>query len=94
MIAPLLFCKYFAVPKDESCSRSIFDGRLFCDVCKAPPPVNIPDIPTIIKTIAELGAGERLFGLTADNRHWFHRIGVKNDLAKYFGIKCNDNIFR
>lgn len=86
-------CKYFAVPKNEHSSRSIFDGRRLDLLCNAPPPVNIPDIASILRLVADLGKGHGLYGMTADIRHWFHQIPASESLSSLFGIECGGQSF-
>jgi hypothetical protein len=87
-------CSYFAIPKDEEVSRTIFNGRWLSDLCHAPPPVNLLDIPQIIGLIAQLFAGKKMYGFVSDIRHWFHQILVSNSLSSLFGLQCGDAFYR
>jgi len=87
-------CRYFAVPKTPTTMRSIFDGRPLCELCQSPPPVNIPDIPEILTRVQELAEQGRLETYTADIRHWFHQIPIKEGLGQFFGVECDGARYR
>ena len=89
-------CTYFAVPKSKTCSRSIFNGAALSDKCITPPPVNLLDIPRIVQLVSELaGTGSpRLYGFTADIRHWFHQVPISDQLSRYFYVRCAEQSYR
>lgn len=84
-------CRYFAVSKDESTSRSIFDGRNLSDMCVPPPRLRLPD-PREIATY--FGDFPRRTAITVwDYRHFFHQIELHPEISKYFGVKLDKRYF-
>ena len=88
--------RYFAVPKNETEARAIWNGRTLGTICKAPPPVFLPYLPDILRTVGELSQtlpdGVTLF--TADFRHFFHEVGVGDKLSSYFGVSIGGKYYR
>jgi hypothetical protein len=87
---------YFAIPKNDEVSRSIFNGRALSDRCHVPPPVNLPDITDIIYWIKQLTAESKgkLWGMTGDIRHWFHQIRTGPRVYQYFGLCCREQFYQ
>ena len=84
----LKFCStYFAVPKTETTSRAIFNGKRLSTYWPTPAPVNICDTATLIRKILETAERcKKLWITVGDFRHWFHQIPVNLELARHFGI--------
>jgi hypothetical protein len=88
--------KYFAISKKDLTARAIFNGRKLSRLQKTPDPVNLPEVPDVLKTAAHLhdqlqrGTSRVLAPsvYVADIRHYFHEISVSPDIAKYFGVMC------
>ena len=69
------FSKYFATPKSTTLARAIFNGRRFSvEQCKTPPPVNIPDICTILRKMQTIASTGSPLVIVGDWRHFFHEI--------------------
>lgn len=81
---------YFAVPKNEEVSRSIFNGSSLSKKCKVPPPVGLLDIVRVNRMWATQIAKGRVYGFCGDLRHFFHTIRVDTEIARYFGVWCGD----
>lgn len=83
--------KYFAIPKSDGSARSIFNGKHLSDFFTAPPPVNIPDFGDVCRLMNQLftiSRGRGFYSYTSDIRHWFHQIGVDDDVTSFFGLCC------
>ena len=100
----LLFCStYFAIAKDAALDRAIFNGKRVSSLFLCPPPVNIAEITTINKMFSELvqppgiagqaPASRKVYGFTADFRHFFHQIPVNGFLRRIFGLSCGEEQF-
>ncbi len=87
--------RYFAVPKGtDGLGRSIFNGRALSDRFRAPPPVNLPEVSEITRRISALVSTHgKIWGCTADLRHWFHQISASRELRKIFGVICNGQAY-
>lgn len=87
---------YFAIPKNDQVARSIFSGRKLSLKHHPPPPVNLPEVGEIHAKLRNMIASSRgkLWGFTADIRHWFHQLQTGPEVNKYFGIKCNGQFYR
>jgi hypothetical protein len=84
----ILVCTYFAVPKNEELSRTIFNGRILSLYCRPPPPVNLVSIAGLLILVS----GYR--GLSfdfLDIRHWFHQLPVNPFLRRLFVIRSEDS---
>ena len=80
----LCLCRYFAVAKTETISRSIFDGRNVSDMCNTPPTMRLPDTGNISKYFAAHPGDVRLIAL--DLRHYFHQIRLHKEIQPYFVV--------
>ena len=86
---------YFAVPKDDTCSRSILNGKKVSSLCAPPPPVNLLELRRMLKLACEhVGAFWQM-----DLRHWFHQIRLTDVstnllLHRLFNIVWKDNIYK
>ena len=105
----LVFCSsYFAVPKDANLDRAIFNGRRLSTNFLCPPSVGIADIALVNKRFSELvnpasppddddsnttPGSRRVYGFTADFRHFFHQIPVLEKLRGYFGLISDGEVF-
>jgi len=100
----LLFCsRFFAIAKDANLDRAIFNGKRLSSLFLCPPPVNIAEISTINKMFSELvqppvaagqpAASRKVYGFTADFRHFFHQIPVNSFLRRMFGLACGEEQF-
>lgn len=98
--------KYFAVSKKPDkkgkvYARAIFNGRALSRHQRVPAPVNLPEIPTVLREAASIHANiqERSKSIvapsvyTADIRHYFHQIEVIPEITVYFGILCRGEHF-
>ena len=79
------YSKIFRVPKGTHHWRIIADSRIAGRLCRAPPPVNFPNIRTLLTEIALLGA---TFAVVGDFKFWFYQHSVNPGLQRMFGIKC------
>lgn len=79
------FSSYFSVLKDLATSRAIFNGRALSESWRTPPPVNIPDICSVIQKFTST-ATTRTYCVTGDLRHWFHQISISAELSKYMAL--------
>ena len=87
------YAYYFAVPKGEDAARAIWNGRSLSRSCRAPPNVNLPYMPEIIKRLLVMMAeGGSLSILTSDFSHYFHLIPVSEELSLYFGVAVEDGV--
>ena len=78
---------YFAVPKNDSVSRAVFNGKQLSRLFVCPPPVNIPSVSDIFDLLSRLiPSGGKWFAFTADIRHWFHQIPIGRALASWMGL--------
>jgi hypothetical protein len=88
---------YFAIPKDATKARSIFNGKLLSLSCKTPPPVNLPEVASttrrIIELVSQCHRRRLLGGFTADIRHWFHQIAVAPEVSRFFGLRMSERYF-
>jgi len=85
----LLFCsRYFAVPKNDDVSRSIFNGNLLSKACVPPPGVSLMDAVRVNRMFSDFAAGGMTFGFAGDFRHFFHMILVCKEVSRFFGICC------
>jgi len=81
---------YFAVPKNETKARAIWNGRELTKRTPTAPPVNLPQMSDIIRRLMRLSrnvpSGGSFQLMTADFRHYFHTIRVSESLSRYFGV--------
>jgi hypothetical protein len=81
------FSTYFAVLKDMTTSRAIFNGRSLSESWQTPPPVNLADIAQVIGRVNEVGSeNRRTWAVTGDLRHWFHQLSMTEELMRYMGL--------
>ena len=82
------FSTYFSVPKDDLVDRSIFNGKRLSLLTSVPPPVNLADVPRIIDEMRRMAENlpDGFNVVVGDIRHWFHQIGVSDELARFFGL--------
>ncbi len=85
---------YFAVPKTDFLARSIFNGRLLSRASMPPPPVNLPEITQVLERMSRLSHLGPLYMSVGDIRHWFHHIGVSQQLRRYFGLRLGNHYYR
>lgn len=81
--------RYFAVPKDESVWRAIFNGKELSKYWCVPPPVNIPDTASLIQKLRSTThehKNKKLFYVVSDWRNFFYAWGVNPVLQRHFGI--------
>ena len=88
------FGKYFAVPKDENFSRSIFNGKRLSEESTVPPSVNLLHISAILELASKLALDGKLSIIVGDIRHWFHQLFVPRCRKSYFGVECNGVFYR
>lgn len=88
---------YFAIgKKDGIFARAIFNGRALSRLQKPPPPVNLPEIPTVLRIAARIHKYWQGKSLSiaapsvycADIRHYFHEFEIDPEIALYFGVSC------
>ncbi len=77
---------YFAVPKGEQLARAIFNGKRLSRLMEAPPPVNLPYLPQLLREMA-LVCGGPVEIYTGDLRHFFHQIPVNDEISRWFGLR-------
>ncbi len=92
---------YFEVPKSETESRAIFNGKRLSEATPVPPPVNLADTRTLVEELKRF-FGERKKGGTGklrrgfiwlgDFRHWFHQIQMHPSRWKWFGVRCSNEL--
>ena len=84
-------------------ARSIFNGKRISECCVTPEPVNLPELPSVLRALSDLhdainaGRKRALFPaiISADLRHWFHEIPISVALSRYFGIQfANGSTYR
>jgi len=78
--------RYFAVPKNDTAARAIWNGKYLSEHTKKAPPVNLPPINDVIRKLQDLSRQGNLCMITADFRHFFHTIKVSEELSRYFGV--------
>jgi hypothetical protein len=85
------FATYFAVPKTLTTMRSIFNGRKLSGHFVTPPPVNISDVASSLKLLAELSTKGRIYITAGDFRHFFHQMSVNHgpQAKSFFGLAMN-----
>lgn len=83
---------YFAVPKDPTCSRSIFNGRRMSLMMRTPNPVNLPYLPQILEKIGGYEGAKTM--LCADIRHWFHQIPIHQNISRFFCVGSGGEFYR
>ena len=85
------FATYFAVPKTPSSMRSIFNGRQLSGASAVPPPVNLADVATALKMMAELASRGRIYVCAGDFRHFFHQLPIEHgeNARSMFGLAVN-----
>ena len=95
------FNGYFAVakkPKDGvTYSRAIFNGRALSRLQQTPPPVCLPEIPSLLRRMSELMEGrdvEKVYFLSGDMRHWFHQFDVVALVGDFFGLRRGRSAWR
>jgi len=88
----LKFCStYFSVPKDDQIDRAIFNGRKLSSHFKTPEPVNLADIPRILKEINSTHQG--LSMVCGDIRHWFHQLPMNAESQTFFGLAMEQSTY-
>jgi len=88
------FSTYFSVPKNKTSERSIFNGKSLSKGHNAPPPVNIPDIPRVIREMAEWAKRGRISAVVGDFRHFFHQLEMAPDVRRFFGVAIAERVYR
>jgi hypothetical protein len=94
-----MLVSYFAVLKDSTTSRAIFSGRRFSAAFRPPPPINLGEIPEILREIqrivSALPSGRKFTPrvVISDLRHWFHQIRLSQSLWKYFTIQAQNCVY-
>jgi hypothetical protein len=71
----------FLVPKGIDRWRVVVDCRPLNARCASPPPVNLVDLPTLLRLIRPY----RWF-VTADYRHWFYQMPLADSLRPWFTV--------
>ena len=87
----LFVCTYFAVNKGKDVARAIFNGRRFSSLCRTPPPTNLTDVLTLLRTMH--GLPGRLTMVEGDIRHFFHQIPLHPEVSRYFCIRKSGQQF-
>ena len=95
---------YFSILKASHppSARCILNGKNFSSRCTTPTPVNLPEIPEILKCLSALH--ERVnrgrvttmtpMTITADFRHWFHQFSLGSDISPYFCFGTDQGFFQ
>jgi hypothetical protein len=83
----ICICTYFAVPKDATIWRTVFNGKYMSSMCHSPPSVNLLGIPDLLVMV---GSMDRVHMRFVDIRHWFHQIPVCEFLKQRFCIMLED----
>ena len=90
--------KFFTVSKKgKPFSRAIFNGRNLSRLQRPPPPVNLPEIPEVLREAARIHAFWQQKSNTvispsvheSDIRHYFHEFNIDSEIALYFGVSCS-----
>ena len=79
-------CTYFAVPKDETSARAIFNGRTFSLACESPPPTNLQDITELLEALSNIH-GSDITMVEGDIRHFFHQLKLNEKISQFFCIR-------
>ena len=85
-----VFLRYFEVPKNNTASRSIFDGTALNVLCKKPLCVNLPTLSEVRCAISCFPHG---YMLSADMRHEFHQIAFPRGIENFVSILCAGKVF-
>ncbi len=88
-VALAMFGIIFTVPKCTKTLRLIFDCRTQNTSCRRPPPVCLPSIVEVL----EMARNCRCI-ILGDLRHYFHQIGLPENMKKYFAVRCGGRFFR
>jgi hypothetical protein len=92
-----MLSRYFAVSKKNLTARAIWNGKRLSARQTPPDPVNLPEIPEVLKKAAEIhrdiqSKSPNKFAvpsiLAIDFRHWFHQIEVDANIGEFFAICC------
>ena len=75
-IPALIHSRYFAILKDPTKCRSIFSGGRVSSYFLRPPPVNLPDLHSLLKRIASIIGRKPFHLINFDFRHFFHQIKI------------------
>lgn len=78
--------KFFPVPKKNNKKRAIIDSRDAGALCGKPPPVNLPPVPAVIRTMAS-----SKYFWAADLRHWFYQIPIHTNLQPLFSMRLRND---
>lgn len=84
---------YFAVPKTDQTSRSIFNGKRLSKNFEPPAPVNIMDVSEVVSKIQASHGKAQFHVVTGDLRHWFHQIPTSAELQDFFGLKRDQEFY-
>jgi hypothetical protein len=76
---------YFAVEKNETYSRAIFNGIPVSAICRGPPAVHLSDGAAAVTHFRQLRG--RVWFATLDLRHWFHQFALGAQVRPYFGLR-------
>jgi hypothetical protein len=87
-----VLCRYFAVAKDPTIARSIFDGRAVSSWCHTPPRLCLPDPHDIVQHFVSLGGRPGI--AVWDYRHYFHQIALHADIRQYFCVSVDNKIYQ
>lgn len=83
---------YFAVPKSDGTARAIWNGRKISRCSNVPPPVNLPNLPDILREASQLLHNHNgVDVITGDFRHFFHQITASRNMQSYLGIAIEDD---
>jgi len=94
--------RYFAVAKKDNTARAIWNGRLLSRKQNPPEPVNLPEIPEVLRAASEVqhdfqyrhpGRAPEPSISSTDFRHWFHQIEVSPEISCYFAIGCDGRFY-
>jgi len=87
----LFYSSYFAVPKDETVSRAIFNGRRLSSFCPTPPNANLASTSQLMTRMTQhLRREKKFYVLQGDLRHWFHQLKIREEFLPYFGLRLGN----
>ena len=87
---------YFEIAKKDETTRAIFNGKSLSRIQRTPPPVNLAEVPVLLRTTARIhdfwqARTSRIVAPSvwcADIRHYFHELEISSEISKYFGVAC------
>ncbi len=93
-VAMLAYSTYFAIEKaGKNVARSIFSGAAVSRLFKRPPPVNLPHIPLVLRTLSRILRGRPCWLLLGDLRNYFHQIALHESVSRIFSVLCDGLTF-